>query len=309
MDVSIIIINYNTPQLVKQCVDSIFLHTANVDFEVIVVDNNSTDDSASILANDDRYTFVQSRQNLGFGKANNLGYKYTSGKYVFLLNSDTILLNNAIELFYNAMEKLPQNIACIGCKMIDAEGKPIKSIGIWQELTIKRILKSSLLSYFPFSKPMYVFAQNNYGLLDSENPFIKVDIVIGADLFIRRTVINELGLFDPRFFMYTEESDMQRTYLMNGFYSGIIVGPKIVHLVGKSAPSPNRKLMSTSGQFTYLKKWNHPFLYKLFRIAFFLLRFPITIIDWRYNWSFKSKYLKLLLSKTKDDSHRFSSSI
>lgn len=309
MDVSIIIVNYNTPQLVKQCIDSIFLHTNNIDFEVIVVDNHSTDDSVSILANDNRYTFVQSKQNLGFGKANNLGYEYASGKYIFLLNSDTILLNNAIKLFYNAMENLPQNIACIGCKMINAERKPIKSIGVWQELTIKRFLKTALLSYFPFSKPMYAFAQNNYGLLDNEKTFVEVDIVIGADLFIRRSVINQLGLFDPRFFMYTEESDMQRTYLKNGFHSGIIAGPKIIHLVGKSAPSPNRKLMSTSGQFTYLKKWNHPISYKLFRIAFFLLRFPITIIDWRYSWGFKGKYLWLLLSKTQDDSHRSMSNI
>ena len=97
MDVSVIIVNYNTIELTLNCINSIFTHTLGIDFEVIVVDNNSDDGSGEILRLDKRIVFIQNLANEGFGSANNIGYQYAKGKYLFLLNSDTILLNNAIK--------------------------------------------------------------------------------------------------------------------------------------------------------------------------------------------------------------------
>ena len=97
MNISIIIVNYNTREVTKQCLDSIFKWTKDVSFEVIVVDNNSHDGSKEMLASYPNIKYVQSGGNLGFGKANNLGYKFSSGRYILLLNSDTYLLNNAIK--------------------------------------------------------------------------------------------------------------------------------------------------------------------------------------------------------------------
>ena len=105
MDVSVIIVNYNTIELTLNCINSIFTHTLGIDFEVIVVDNNSDDGSGEILRLDKRIVFIQNLANEGFGSANNIGYRYAKGKYLFLLNSDTILLNNAIKLFYDYAEQ------------------------------------------------------------------------------------------------------------------------------------------------------------------------------------------------------------
>ena len=113
MDVSVIIVNYNTKKLTKNCIDSIFQNTKDVKFEVILVDNASTDGSKEFFEQDNRIKYIYSTTNLGFGKANNLGYKEASGKYLFLLNSDTLLLNNAIDLFYVIAEKdTNKNIGC-----------------------------------------------------------------------------------------------------------------------------------------------------------------------------------------------------
>ena len=103
MDVSIIIVNYNTRQLTSNCIESIFKYTNGVSFEVILVDNASTDGSIDFFTNDERIIFISSKENLGFGRANNLGYKVAKGRYIFLLNSDTLLLNNAIKIFCDTM--------------------------------------------------------------------------------------------------------------------------------------------------------------------------------------------------------------
>ena len=90
MDVSIIIVNYNTKDLTSQCIDSIYEKTQGVRFEIILVDNASTDGSKEVFEKDTRITYIYSDENLGFGRANNLGAKVAKGKYLFLLNSDTI---------------------------------------------------------------------------------------------------------------------------------------------------------------------------------------------------------------------------
>lgn len=306
MDISVIIINYNTPELTLQCVESIYKFTENVSFEIIVVDNCSTDNSVDLLSRNKKIKLILSEHNLGFGKANNLGFKYAKGKYIFLLNSDTLLLNNALKEFFDKMENLPSEVACIGCRLLGIDGNVAKSIGIWKELSIRGNLTEAILAYLPFIRSSRNnHAINNYNLLNNNDPFVKVDVVIGADMFIRRTVIDNLGLFDPRFFMYTEESDMQRTFHENGYICGIIQGPRIIHLEGKSAPSTKRKLMHTAAKFTYFKKWESPVKYYLYRVLFLLLRLPITIINWKFSWREKGQYLKLLFSKAKDDSRNY----
>lgn len=122
MNVSIIIVNYNTREITQNCIESIFQHTKGIDFEVILVDNASTDGSIELFEKDTRLKFIESGKNIGFGKANNLGYTYSKGKYIFLLNSDTILLNNAVKEFFEIHEKMPINVACLGCVLKAADG-------------------------------------------------------------------------------------------------------------------------------------------------------------------------------------------
>ena len=100
IDVSIIIVNYNTPELTENCINSIISQTQGICYEIIVIDNASTDNSNLILSSDRRINFIQSSKNGGFGYGNNLGMKIAKGNYFMLLNSDTLLQNNAVFEFY-----------------------------------------------------------------------------------------------------------------------------------------------------------------------------------------------------------------
>ena len=100
-DISIIIVNYNTLHVLRPCLDSIIEQTIGIDYEIIVVDNGSTDGSIEALSADSRITLISTGENLGFGRANNKGLEQAKGEYIFFLNSDTLLKNNAVKMLYD----------------------------------------------------------------------------------------------------------------------------------------------------------------------------------------------------------------
>ena len=226
VDVSIIVVTYNTLRMTSECIESIFAHTYGVVFEVILVDNASNDGSKQFFEEDTRIRYIYSKENLGFGRANNLGYESAQGNYIFLLNSDTLLLNNAVKIFYDFMETSPSKIGCIGCELIDGNDKPIGSYGDFPG--IRNFLGRILLSY-KLNIPLLLGKSKGAKIF----PLV-VDYVTGADLFIRRKVIDECGFFDPDFFMYFEETEMQFRYKKKGYISQIINTPAIKHFHGAS---------------------------------------------------------------------------
>ena len=300
MDISIIIVNYNTKDITRQCLDSIFDKTKNVKFEVIVVDNDSNDGSKEMLSKYDRIKYVQSGTNLGFGKANNLGYSKAVGRYVLLLNSDTYLLNNAIKLFVDAFDKLDDSVGCIGCRLKDPDGNYNHSFGKIPDLT--GALKAAVSFYLkPFGIKLCRFNERKY---DCQEAF-EVDYIIGADLCIRRNCIEKCGLFDPDFFMYYEESELQNRYKKNGFKSMIVSGPEIVHLEcastkkqGKKYTYRNRRMFFSS-YILYMKKKYGFWGYGLFRFIF-LFYIPIFFASY-YSLKESFEMVKMALSPIKKD--------
>lgn len=295
MDVSIIIVNYNTIQLTQNCINSIFQHTRDVNFEVIVVDNDSTDGSKEILSADTRIIYLQSGDNIGFGRANNKGYAIAKGKYLFLLNSDTILLNNAIKLFYDIAEGDSSDVGCWGTILLDKEGRHAVSYGkfisIWDDLYLQWIrLPWSMLIKKPLKVCWY-----NYPINKSRN----VDYITGADIFMRKDIADQYGLFDPAYFMYFEETDMQRRYASHNIKRRICAQPKIVHLEGgsqnKKKTNYKMQLIRFKSKLTYLKKWNSSLAYLCYIIALSLIRIPIIAI-YPYPISYKKEYLKILFN-------------
>ena len=253
MDVSVIIVNYNTKELTAKCIDSIYAQTFGVSFEVILVDNASTDGSAFHFERDDRIHFVKSDINLGFGKANNLGYKYAEGRYIFLLNSDTVLLNNAIKLFYDKMESSDMSVGCMGCLLEDPNHHYVHSYADFP--------KVCNMMYSHVSPRLFRLV--GYGDIKMDDPkrrernpsFFQVEYVTGADLFIRKEVIEECGMFDPDFFMYYEDPEMQHRFVKRGYFSFIFDAPRIVHLEGRSMKPDNRKMfISFDSHLKYLRK-------------------------------------------------------
>lgn len=280
MDVSIIIVNYNTLKITKNCIDSIFKHTSNIKFEIILIDNASKDGSREFFSNDNRLILIENKTNIGFGSANNVGYKYARGKYIFLLNSDTYLLNNAIKIFYDIHETMSNNIACLGTVLLNENGENADSYG--EYVTIQGLFKGL------FSKIKLPSNRNELILFPFEVP-----VIIGADLFIRKDVIDKFGFFDERFFMYQEENDLQRRFKQKGYKSLIIEGPKIVHLEGESGI---KKLnwLNMQGRYIYLNKWNSYSYYLVYRFLYTIIHLP-SIFMFSIPYQQRKKYLKELL--------------
>lgn len=297
VSVSIIIVNYNTKELTKNCIDSIFKYTTDINFEVILVDNDSFDGSVELFSVDNRIRFIRSGGNLGFGKANNIGYLHSIGKYIFLLNSDTILLNNAVKIFYNKMEKLPVYVSCIGTILKGQDMDEIHSYGAFPTPTKELLFRTIGPILKLFRIKLWLYDNPN---IRKNNDF-EVDYITGADLFIRKEVIEKCGFFDPDFFLYYEETELQYRFKKNGYKNMIVYGPEIIHLFGgsnkeKKTNSLKRRIMSLKSCFLYLKKTCKAYQYIIFRILLIFMSSPI-LLHLRFPLKERLEYMKFLMKK------------
>lgn len=223
MEVSVIIVTYNTVSMTNKCIESIIKYTSGISYEIILVDNASSDGSKEIFERDSRIKYVYSNINLGFGKANNLGVKYAAGKYVLFLNSDTILISNAIyELF-----------KCISCNTkIEVIGAQL----LWPD-------KSPQQSTFKFPKFFSILLesigikQQTIAYDNCDNSKIHIldgEFISGADLMMSTDTFKKIGGFDESFFMYYEETDLQLRLIRLGCKLAINPNVNIIHINGGS---------------------------------------------------------------------------
>lgn len=263
--------------MTSECIDTIYAQTKDVSFEVILIDNDSQDGSQEFFAQDKRVRFVESGGNIGFGRANNLGLKYATGKYIFFLNTDTLLLNNAVKLFFDYAESHNnERIGALGTILLDANRMPTFSCGHF--LTIK-IIFQVLTVHFGHVPDIY---GANIPKEKLELNAFDVDYVSGANIFVSKDIIDRYGAFDPEFFMYYEENEMQHRWKVAGYASRIINGPKIIHLEGGSFKKNNKKgavsrraysvktLINRKSEMIYFKKCYSKAYYLLYRLCFFL---------------------------------------
>lgn len=277
------------------CINSIYEKTVGVDFEILLVDNNSTDGSRETFECDSRIKYFYLNENLGFGKANNYGIERAEGEYIFCLNSDTILLNNALFEFLK-YAKESDHLGCIGSLLLKSDKTENMSYGKfpnWKEHLMLRIMGPV---YKLFGK-VYLLDNFNYEHNEMKSSFA-VDFVTGADLFVKKETLNKCGAFDPDFFMYFEETELQKRLTKNGFGSVIITNPQIIHLDGGSfkcekAKQTRRELMALTSEFLYFKKTLSKFKYFLFRSMFVLTRFPHLLV---LNKEERKRYLEVILS-------------
>ncbi|MBO5137518.1 MAG: glycosyltransferase family 2 protein [Spirochaetaceae bacterium] len=237
MHVSIIIVNYNTKKLLKNCLNSIYSHTKGIDFEVIVSDNGSTDGSIEMVRTEfPQVLVIENNANLGFGAANNKGLKIAKGKYIFYLNSDTVLLNNAVKVFYDYWEKScdKENIGALGCNLLDENMNITHSYGNFAGYKIalnqlsKMFFSNIILSFLYILHIKPNKKRNN----SNKQKFLgEVDYITGADLFLLN---NEYAKFDEYFFLYFEEADLQKRLASMEKKRVMIDGPVIQHLCGGS---------------------------------------------------------------------------
>ena len=241
MDVSIIIVNYKTASLIFDCIKSVIKMTDSIDYEVIVVDNNSNDDIKERLQqiNDERVSLIALKDNIGFGRANNEGLKLAKGRNILFLNPDTVLLNSAINLLSHYLDSNNHVGAC-GGNLYDWNMKPASSF--------RRIfpgIKWSLSELSLYSLEKLLF-RNNW-MFNYSNKALTVAYISGADLMVKKEILDKVSGFDPDYFMYYEETDL--CYRIHQFGYDIISIPtaKIQHLEGKSFATDPDKPVSETG--------------------------------------------------------------
>lgn len=233
VDVSIIIVTYNTCLMTRECIESVFEKTSGISFEVILVDNNSQDESKEYFSQDSRIKYIFNSRNIGFGPANNLGIQCSRGRNIFFLNSDTLLVNNAIKVLSDYLDNHEIVGAC-GGNLYSKDMCPLHSFRRLSPLLFElNILLGGIL------------AKCFYGR-SGEHNFTKdvlcVNCIIGADLMVKSTVLKEVGLFDSRFFMYCEETELCHR-IRNANYNIVSVpNARIIHLEGGSFSADNKRI-------------------------------------------------------------------
>ena len=256
---SIIITSYNTKKLTKECIDSVFLHCDENDFEIIVVDNNSHDGSAEMLQNDfgKKIKLIINKNNAGFGAANNLGAKSAKGDYLFFLNSDTIIESDILKPMFNNFKK-NSKIGIISPKLLN--GERINQFDAYGEFpTLIKTISEKIIKQ-----------KANTGEPSS------ADWVSGAALVIRKNLFDTLEGFDEKFFMYFEDIDLCKRVKESGY--GVNVFPKVevIHFGGQSFKSHKRKKdYYYKSQDFYFEKHHGKFIALVMK----MIRFPYKLLS------------------------------
>ena len=252
MRLSIIIVNTNESKVLRPCLTSIFNETKGLDFEVIVIDNASADDSLMMLANHfAQVKVINNSENLGFAAANNRGILEARGDYILLLNPDTIVRDRAIQKTLAFMDLHPQ-VGIAGCKLLFPDGSLQRSARSFPTLWNVFCEVSFLYRLFPRSKLFgkYYLSYFDYDLEK------EVDWLCGAFFMIRRGTYEKIGVLDEQFYMYTEEVDYCYRAKLAGDETWFVPEAEIVHFFGGvNATSRRVVLWTNASQILYFQKY------------------------------------------------------
>lgn len=260
-DLSILIVSYNTRDLLKDCLESIFTRTQDLSYEIIVVDNNSRDGSVRMLEKlFEEVAVIANRENLGFAKANNQAITRSKGRYVLLLNPDTLIQPNSLTKLVAFMDTHPEADGA-GCKLLNRDGSTQHSIGNFP--TITNQIAQSLFFHHLFPQVDF-FGEINYSE-DSYTKIRPVDWVFGAAFIVRREVIEKIGLLDEDFFLFSEEKDwcyrISRAQGKVYYYPGA----QIIHYGRSLKPEIQVQLLMSKLQF--FRKHNSSLKYFIFELV------------------------------------------
>lgn len=226
---SIIIVNWNTGKLLHDCLASIRATCSDMEYEILIVDNDSSDGSREMIKEYfPEVHLINSGSNMGFARANNLAIPLAIAPYILFLNPDTIVLNDALSKMSNFLSKNP-DIGAISCKIIDETGR-IAELPIQTEGTpVKRFLLQLFSSHSSFGLIKKIFSSHN----PYESGYVRY--LYGPCLMIRKKVLEEVGYFDERFFMYAEDIELCHRISQKGWLAYYMSKVDIVHLGGKAS--------------------------------------------------------------------------
>ena len=277
MQLSVIILNYNVRYFLEQCVLSVQNALKAIDGEIIVIDNNSSDYSCAMMKQRfPNVKLIQNNENLGFPKGNNIGVAQAQGEYICILNPDTVVAEDTFVKILNfvtssAIEK--NNLGVLGCKLIDGTGKflPESKRGIptpWVAFTKITALYKLVPNSRTFGK---YYAQHL-----NENQTGKVDILVGAFMFLKRDLYLEVGGFDEECFMYSDDIDLSYRILQKGKSNFYFHETTVIHYKGESTIKDETYMnrFQEAMNFFYKKHFKSSLFFSLFMkmgIVFFSL--------------------------------------
>ena len=289
MDISIIIVNWNTKDLLLDCLSSVFKTVNGLSSEVWLVDNASIDGSVEAVKNGyPGVRIIQNSENLGFAAANNLAFARMKGRYALLLNTDTVLTNGAVKEIYDFMESNKEvGMAC--GQLLNLDGSKQNSIANFPSLrsllfneTLLRIL---LPKKFPSKRKAY------------PSP-IEIDSGIGACLMVRKKAMDEVGFFDEKYFFFFEETDWAYRMKRAGWKVYFVPKAKIYHAQGKSVGSrAEARIRFYRSRHIFFKKWRSD-SYGLIRSVIFvrlLINTLLSLFGVLFTFGFNSQ-MKLKLN-------------
>ncbi len=280
MDVSIIIVNYNVRYFLEQCLNSVLKAKDHLNIELIVVDNHSVDGSVQMLK--EKFSdiiLIENKENVGFSRANNQGIKIAKGKYVLLLNPDTVLQEDTLVKCFEFMEQ-HSDAGALGVKMFDGKGNflpeskrglPTPMVAFYKVFGLSKL--------FPKSK---VFGKYHLTYLDKDKNH-KVDVLSGAFMFIRKEVLNKIGGLDEDYFMYGEDIDLSYRITKAGYVNYYFSETSIIHYKGESTKksSVNYVIVFYKAMMIFADKHFSQSYAKVFRLLIYLaiyLRAGISIL-------------------------------
>jgi len=271
MKLSVVIVNYNVIHFLEQCLSSVRRASENLEVEVFVVDNNSVDGSVKMVREKfPEVILIDNKDNTGFSKANNQAIRLSKGEYILLLNPDTVVEDDTFSRIIAFMDAHP-DAGGLGVKMIDGKGNflPESKRGL-PTPTVAFYKIFGLSAFFPKSK---VFGKYHLGYLD-ENQTNPVDILSGAFMLLRKSVLDKIGLLDETFFMYGEDIDLSYRILKAGYQNYYFPETRIIHYKGESTKkgSINYVILFYNAMIIFARKH---FTSKKARILSFLINLAI----------------------------------
>jgi hypothetical protein len=233
-DITVVVVNWNTRELLKDCLKSVYETVRDIRYEVIVVDNGSTDGSVGMLHDEfPGVEVIENRENRGFGAANNQAFAVMRGRYALLLNSDALLTQHAVRALFLFMEDRPDvSLAC--GQLLNEDGSRQNSIAHVPTL-LTLLTNTSLLEYLLPRK----FPSKRYVHKDP----VEIESAVGACILVRKEAMDSVGVFDERYFFFFEETDWTYRMRLAGWKIYHVPSALIYHLQGKSAGGSIRSRM------------------------------------------------------------------
>lgn len=275
MDVSIIIVAWNVKDLLHNCLRSVYDETKGIDFEVIYVDNASQDGSIEMVRKEfPKVEMIVNDENKGFIVANNQGIEISKGRYVLLLNSDTVILDNAIAKTVKFADEHTE-AAVVGCRVLNPDRTLQRTCAMYNSVLNMFLSATYLYKIFPKSS---FFGRHEMTWWDF-NDVREVEVVYGCFSLVRKEAIDQVGLMDPRYFVFGDDPDWCYRFHKAGWKIMFTPEPEIIHYGGqttkKEAGDFLLQLYGSKLIFMKLHRSNLSFPFARFLITlFFILRVP-----------------------------------